>query len=166
MKKIHEILRKILAGICVSLLAALVCTVTWQVFSRYVLKNPSGMSEELAKIIFVWMVLLAAAYLFGEIDGHMNIGILSDKVKGKKKIVLALLSQIAILWFVGFVLVLGGNAAVKNGMKQTNAAIPFITTGQIYMALLICGLFVVYFCAYFIYEDVKQLISKDKEGSV
>lgn len=157
MKRVHECLKKIIGGMCVVLFVALVCTVTWQVFSRYVLQNPSGASEELAKILFVWMVLLAAAYLFGEYDGHMNIGVISDKAKGKKKVVLAILSQLAILSFDIFILVIGGYKAVVNGMKQTNAAIPYITTGQIYMALLICGVFVAFFCISFIVENVRRL---------
>ena len=101
MQQIHVLLRKILAGVCVVVMVALVCAVTWQVFSRYVLSNPSSITEELSTILFVWMVLLSAAYLFGEIGGHMNMGVISDKGR-EKKLVLDILSQIAILWFAVF----------------------------------------------------------------
>jgi len=154
MQQIHVLLRKILAGVCVVVMVALVCAVTWQVFSRYVLSNPSSITEELSTILFVWMVLLSAAYLFGEIGGHMNMGVISDKAKGKKKLVLDILSQIAILWFAVFVLIRGGSVAVINCMKQVNSAIPSITIGQIYIALPICGYVTAYFSVFFILKDI------------
>lgn len=154
MQKIHGFLRKILAVICVALMAALVCAVTWQVFSRYVLNDPSSITEELSTIIFVWMVLISAAYLFGEIDGHMNIGVISDRARGRKKLILDMLSQIAILWFAVFVLIRGGSMAVVNCMGQTNSAIPIIRIGQIYMALPICGYITAYFSIFFLLRDI------------
>lgn len=154
MQQIQILLRKILAVVCVMVMGALVCAVTWQVFSRYVLSAPSSITEELSTILFVWMVLLSAAYLFGEIGGHMNMGIISDKAKGNKKLVLDILSQFAILWFAIFVLIRGGSMAVINCMKQVNSAIPFITIGQIYIALPICGYLTAYFSIYFIIRDI------------
>lgn len=163
MNYLHDKLRKILAAICVALFCALVACVTWQVFSRYVLQNPSGYTEELAKILFVWMALLTSAYLFGEADGHMNIGFIVDQAKGRVKTALSVLSNLAILCFASFVLVMGGYRAVLNGLKQTNPAIPQITTGHIYMALFISGVFTVFFCFHFIYSDIKKLMAASPE---
>jgi len=100
------------------------------------------------------MVLLSAAYLFGEIDGHMNMGIISDKAVGKVKLILNISSQTAILWFAVFVLIRGGSIAVINCMKQVNSAIPSITIGQIYIALPICGYITAYFCVFFILKNI------------
>jgi len=160
---LHKLIRKILEAACVVLFCALVACVTWQVFSRFVIARPSGFTEELAKIIFVWLALTASAYLFGETDGHMNIGLISDKAKGRKKIILSLLSQTAILLFAAFVLVFGGRKAVINGLRQINPAIPQITTGHIYMALFICGICTSFFCAHFILKDIKKLFAEDPE---
>ncbi len=44
----------------------------WQVFTRYILKNPSSWSEELVSYLFAWMALLGASLIAGE-RGHMNI---------------------------------------------------------------------------------------------
>jgi len=84
----------------------------------------------------------------------MNMGVISDKAKGKKKLVLDILSQIAILWFAVFVLIRGGSVAVINCMKQVNSAIPSITIGQIYIALPICGYVTAYFSVFFILKDI------------
>src|SRR5699024_11755310 len=37
------------------LFAVLVCVTAWQVFSRQVLHSPSTWSEELSKLLFVWL---------------------------------------------------------------------------------------------------------------
>lgn len=156
----HTILNginKLLGWVSALLFGALVCTVTWQVFARKVLKNPSGITEELAKILFVWMVLMAAAYLFGERNGHMNVAIIQEKVSGRFGALLLLLSDVAIFGFSAFVLVYGGGKAVINGLMQTNAAIPMITTGQIYAALPICGIVTCIYCIRFFISDLMGL---------
>lgn len=160
MKQVKSSIDKVLGTTCVILFVVLTCTVSWQVISRYVLNSPSGITEEFAKITFVWLVLIAAAYLFGERGGHMNIGIMEEKVGPKGKKILRLFSQIIIFVFAVFILIIGGCEAVKNGFRQNNAAISFITTGQIYMALPICGVFTTFYSIYYMIEDIKSLISK------
>jgi len=42
----------------------MVLTVTWQVFSRYALRAPSSLTEELARFQLIWLGLLGAVYTF------------------------------------------------------------------------------------------------------
>ena len=65
MDKTKMVLNKILTTFIIALFAGLVIVVFWQVIARYILKNSSAFSEELAKILFVWVSLLKAALLFG-----------------------------------------------------------------------------------------------------
>ncbi|MBU3182515.1 TRAP transporter small permease [Clostridium psychrophilum] len=160
MKKVKNSIDKLLELISVTLFVGLTGTVSWQVFSRYVLKNPSAITEELSKIAFVWLVLISAAYLFGEHGGHMNIGVIVDRTSPKVKIILSLFSQIIICSFAVFVLLLGGYSAVINGWSQTNSSIASITTGQIYIALPICGMFTIFYSINYMIEDIKNLLKK------
>ncbi|ONI38728.1 hypothetical protein AN639_02765 [Candidatus Epulonipiscium fishelsonii] len=157
MARIKDIVDKILATICVTLFAVLTATVFWQVLTRYAFNKPSAISEELGKILFVWLVLLSAAYLFGEKGGHMNIGIIEEKVNNHIRFALGLITQICIFGFAGFILLNGGFSAVLNGLSQANAAIPIISTGQIYMALPISGALILFYSFTFILADVKHL---------
>lgn len=147
---------RILAYCCILLCGLLTVVVTWQVFARYLLNAPGAQSEEYAKIMFVWLVLFAAALLFGE-KGHMNIGIVCDTLPRKWNIALQVLSSAIILVFCFAILVVGGWDAVGRTMRQTNAAIPYLTTGQIYLALPICGVFSCFYCVYNIIKDVRRL---------
>ena len=62
----------VLAGVSFIAMVVLTC---WQVFTRYVLQNPSSWSEELVSYLFAWASLLGASLVTGE-RGHMNIPIL------------------------------------------------------------------------------------------
>ncbi len=75
MKKLRSVLDRILnvlAGVSFLAMVALTC---WQVFTRYILKNPSSWSEELVSYLFAWMALLGASIVVGE-RGHKNIPLL------------------------------------------------------------------------------------------
>ncbi|ONI42228.1 hypothetical protein AN640_07495 [Candidatus Epulonipiscium fishelsonii] len=157
MNRVKNVVDKLLAAICVTLFAMLTATVFWQVLTRYLFNKPSAISEELGKILFVWLVLLSAAYLFGEKGGHMNIGIIEEKVTSNIKLGLSLITQVCIFGFAGFILLNGGVSAVLNGLSQANAAIPIISTGQIYMALPISGALILFYSFIFLIEDLKHL---------
>jgi TRAP-type C4-dicarboxylate transport system permease small subunit len=163
MEKIKKVMDKTLAAFIVALFAALVVIVFWQVFSRYVLKASSAFSEEMAKILFVWVSLLAAAFIFGE-KGHMNIAVVVEKMPLKAKLVCQIFAGIINMIFIVFVLFFGGFLAVKLGWSQTNASIPIFTSGFIYAALPVSGAFSIFYETYNIYNDAKGLFVSKKDN--
>ena len=66
MNKLRNTLNKVIEVICITLLAFMVVLGTWQIITRYVLNNPSTVSEDLLIYSFVWMSLLGSAYVFGK----------------------------------------------------------------------------------------------------
>ena len=62
MQKLTHIITKVLSIILIILMAVMVLDVTWQVFTRFLLKNPSGFTEELAGFLLIWIGLLGASY--------------------------------------------------------------------------------------------------------
>lgn len=115
----------------------LVCLVTWQVITRFILKNPSTVTEQLARYVFVWVVLLNAAYVFGKRE-HMNISYLVGKFPPKAQLVCSLITEVCTLAFMLTVMVGGGLVAVNIGMSQMDAALP-LRTGIFYLAMPLCG---------------------------
>lgn len=158
MERIKVWADRILATCCIVLCAGFTVTVTWQVVARFLFNSPGAQSEELAKIMFVWLVLFATALLFGE-RGHMNIGIVCDKLPRKWNLACQILTSLVIMGFAVFILLIGGVDAVNRTIFQTNAAMPFITTGQIYAALPICGSFTIFYCLYNIRQDIQRFIA-------
>ena len=66
MNKLRKMLNKVIETICMTLLVFMVVLGTWQIITRYVLNNPSTVSEDLLIYSFVWMALLGSAYVFGK----------------------------------------------------------------------------------------------------
>jgi TRAP-type transport system small permease protein len=141
---IKKVLDKVLGTFCVALFAFLVLLVTWQVFTRFVLDNPSAISEELAKIVFVWLVLFGSAFVFGE-RGHMAIEFIKDKLPPRIKMVVETFIEITIIGFTAFVLIWGGWSATEMTMTQTSAALQ-VPVGYLYSALPISGVLVIFYC--------------------
>ena len=116
----------------------LVCLVTWQVITRFVLKNPSTYTEQLARYVFVWVVLINATYVFGKRE-HMNISYLVGKMPKLAQLVCEAVTEVCTLVFMLLVMVIGGMAAVNIGMSQMDSALP-VKVGIFYLALPLCGI--------------------------
>lgn len=160
MNIIKRSLDKVLGIFCVALLGFLVILVTWQVFTRFVLDNPSVISEELAKIVFVWLVLFGSAYVFGERE-HMAIEYMKDKLPLKIKSIVEIFIEIVIFAFSGFVLVWGGIIATELTLTQQSAALQ-VPIGYLYSALPITGVIILYYCLYNIVEITKKMKLAEK----
>ncbi|MCH3914446.1 MAG: TRAP transporter small permease [Acidaminococcaceae bacterium] len=164
MEKFKHIIDKILIICCELMCGVMVILVTWQVFARYVLIKPSNITEELSKIIFVWMTLFGAALLYGE-RGHMNINVIPEKLPPIPKKIMSIVVEIINTFFAAWILTKGGIIIATRAMSQTNEAMPFISSGQIYMAVPICGICTVFYGLCNIWADVKFLKNYNNDSS-
>ena len=135
MRKTMDNLLKVLAGLTLAIMFLLVI---WQVFTRYVLNNPSTWSEELVAYLFAWTTLFGASLVVSE-KGHMNIPILFDKVSDNKKKGLTIFSEIMILAFSLVVLTIGGILITKLALNQKTSSLS-VPIGVFYIPLPITGI--------------------------
>ena len=82
MTKLKEIIDKVLAWIVIVVMAVLVIDVLWQVFTRFILRDPSSFTEELARYLMIWVGLLGAAYAAGK-RMHLAVDLLPTKLYDK-----------------------------------------------------------------------------------
>jgi TRAP-type transport system small permease protein len=141
------------------ILATMTILVTWQVITRFVLKSPSTITEALAKYLFLWLVLITAAYVIGKRE-HMSIEFFVGRFSKKTQFILAIISEVVIMLFTAIVLTYGGGFIAINAMSQTDSALP-IPIGIIYMALPISGILAVFYS----FCNILDLASKYKEVS-
>lgn len=141
MEKIREVLDKVLGCICCVLLVFMTLAATWQVISRYVLNNPSTVTEELTLISFIWTALFAAAYVFGKMD-HMKMSFVLDKMNRRNNLRLKIVSEIIIAIFAIFILIFGGAKMCSLCMGEASSSLE-IPMGYIYLALPISGVLTV-----------------------
>ncbi len=155
---IKKVLDRILIWLCIFFCGLMVVLVTYQVVARFVLNDPSAVSEEAARIAFVWMGLFASALLYGE-KGHMCISFIPDKLGPYKSQALVILSEICTFIMAMWVLVYGGWYITSNAMGQTNSAMTWLRVGVIYSVIPISGCFVVYYAAYNVIDAVRKLLA-------
>lgn len=135
--KIKTVLTKALngaAGMSFIVMVALTC---WQVFTRYVLKNPSTWSEELVSYLFAWMSLLGASIVTSE-SGHMNIPVLVDRLNPQMRSYMRILHELIALLFSLAILVYGGWQISRLAMGQMTSSLG-VPVGIFYFVMPLCG---------------------------
>ena len=144
MNSLESLLRKILAQINIVIMLGLLLIVCWQVISRYLLNAPSTVSEEVARILLMWLGMLGAAYTASE-KGHMAIDLLSQKISPANQLNLNRFISLLCALFT-LVLTIGGVNVMNNAfiLGQTTPVLG-LPMGLIYSALPIGSLFMCYF---------------------
>jgi TRAP-type C4-dicarboxylate transport system permease small subunit len=152
-----NIIDKILSWTVIVLMAIITINVLWQVFSRFILQNPSSFTEELARYMLIWIGILGAAYVAGQ-KLHLAIDLLSTKLTGKSKSVLEIFIQLCIFVFSFFVMVIGGIRLVYITLQlnQISAALQ-IPLGYVYLVLPISGALMMFYSTYFIFDEIKKI---------
>lgn len=152
MEKIKKLFDRVLEVSCIALMSVMTVLVTYQVITRYIFNKPSAVSEVLARYLFVWMVLLCAAYVFG-LREHMNIPFVKDKLPPKARLVCDIVGEIIIALFGLGVMAAGGYMGAVRQMGQLDSALQ-ISMGIIYAAIPLSGISMVF---YFFYNVTRLL---------
>ncbi|MCC2876267.1 TRAP transporter small permease [Lachnoclostridium pacaense] len=152
MEKMKKLFDRVLEASCIALMSVMTILVSYQVITRYIFNKPSAVSEVLARYMFVWMVLLCAAYVFG-LREHMNIPFVKDKLPPRGRIVCDIIGEVIIALFGLGVMVSGGYAGAMRQMGQLDSALQ-ISMGIIYAAIPLSGISIVF---YFFYNVSKLL---------
>ena len=143
MMKFKPIVTKALGLASIVLFAVLVCVTAWQVFSRQVLHSPSTWSEELSKLLFVWLSFAGSAFLFGE-RGHIAVDFIARKLPVSAQRVLQVIVQLLIVVFAILGMIWGGYLAASIAWNQQLTALP-LTLGWVYVVIPIAGVFIALF---------------------
>lgn len=154
--KIKLILDKAISVLIAVLMALMVANVTWQVFSRYVLGDPSSFTDELSRYMMVWLGLAGAAYVSGK-NGHLAIDILPERLHGKNLLVLQLVIHGFVIFF-GLVIMIwgGGNLVYITEILQQKSATLRIPLSWIYAIVPISGIMVVYYHLFHMVQLLKN----------
>lgn len=162
MQTILKKLDRALAVILMILMATIVVDVTWQVLSRFIVGNPSSVTEEIARFLLIWIGLLGAAYAF-RMHAHLGLDILTEKLSPQRKHAAEIFSQAMSFVFAAWVMVYGGISLVLLQLElgQTSAALE-VKMGYVYSVLPLSGLLI---CIYAIDNIVtaKQRLSQNAE---
>lgn len=123
----------------------LVIDVVWQVFTRFVLNDPSGWTEELATLLMIWMALFGACIGFIRYS-HLGVDFFTAKLPPRWRIADEIAVHALVAFFAAAVLVFGGSRIVYFTLLfgQRSAALG-VKMGYVYLALPLSGLFITWF---------------------
>jgi len=155
--KVKKGIDKLLELALIVLMGANVLNVLWQVFTRFVLRNPSSFTEELARYLLIWVGLLGASYAAGK-KMHLAIDVVLQALKKKTKIWTEIIIQISLFLFSFFVMVIGGLrlVTITLTLNQISAALR-IKLGYVYLVLPLSGLLIMFYAVVFVIEKYRSL---------
>lgn len=144
MIRFKRLLERILAHLLVVLMSLMVLNVLWQVFSRYVVGEPSAFTDELSRFLMIWLGLLGTAYVSGK-NGHVAIDVLAKRANAKSQELLKRVVSGFIILFCLAVMVTGGGWLVYTTyeLKQLSPALG-LQLAYVYIVIPLSGLIVVY----------------------
>ena len=151
MRNVLNRIMNVLAGVSLIAMTALTC---WQVFTRYILSNPSTWSEELVGYLFAWASLFGASLITGE-RGHMNIPVVVELMPAKAQKFFAVFSEIIAMLFSAIILIYGGYKITLLAMGQMTSSLG-VAVGVFYVAMPVCGVINILYTVLNIYDICKK----------
>jgi TRAP-type transport system small permease protein len=138
-KTAKMILDQLLLLVSLILLAAMVVIIIYQVFSRQLLSYTPSWSEEVSRLLFVWVSFLGIAYGFKErlhIALGLFVGMLPEKVQAIfdyfAKVLVIFFGLIMIYYGWGFTTLMSNNIMPGTGLPSS----------VLYMVIPISGIYV------------------------
>jgi len=127
------------------IMAAMVLNVLWQVFTRFVLQDPSSFTDELARYMLIWLGLFGAAYASGR-SMHLSVDLLQLSVSKSMNIKIDAFIRVCVGLFALSVMVIGGIRLVyiTYTLNQTSASLQ-IPLAWVYLAVPLSGLIILFY---------------------
>ena len=140
MKKVEKVLDTVMRFLMALAMLTLLVFGTWQIFTRWILGNPSTFTDELLRYVLIIAGFIGSAYCFYR-DEHLALTLITDKAKGPFKLCLDIFIEICILFFVIYVFIFGG---FKLANTATNvSSVMHIPMKTLFMIEPICGILIV-----------------------
>ncbi len=155
---------KLLEWAVIAVTGFLVLDVMWQIITRFIIGDPSIWTEELARMLLIWVSLMGAALTF-ERKGHLGVDYFVGKLSAKLKKVAELVAYLLVAVFSALVIFWGGLLLVLNALSGKGQPSPAlgIEWGHVYLALPISGCFIVLFAVEVVVKNARDLLGKKKE---
>lgn len=123
----QKLLSQILGVICVVVFAVLVLDVLWGVFTRQVLNEQPAWTEELARLLLVWLAILGGVLAYAG-DRHLGVDVLVSHFHPDTRRNSKIFTHLCVFAFAIGVLLIGGamlfNDRLSSGQMMATLGIP------------------------------------------
>ena len=155
--RVKTVLDRVLESLVMVVVAVLVLDVLWQVFTRFILNDPSTWTEELAVFMLIWVSLLGAAVALGR-GAHLGIDYFVGKLPPRARVTTEVFAFFCIAAFSLLVMVVGGIDLVASTLQleQISPALG-VPMGYVYLAIPISGFFLTLYAIVGLAERLRAL---------
>ena len=143
-QRMRKIVLRIFEILLIVLVAGLTLMVLWGVFTRYCLGKQAAFTDELARVLLVWISMIGAALAFGQ-KAHLGVDYVASKLHPEARKTLSVIVQLVILAVALIVFVIGGWALSMGQMGQPLPTVPWLTRGMVYISIPIGGVLMILF---------------------
>ena len=141
----RQVVDSIISKALIIIMAVMVLNVLWQVFSRFLLGDPSSFTDELARFLLIWLGVLGAAYVSGR-NQHVAIDVLPSKFNKRTQLRLMQFVRALIAIFCFLALVLGGSRLVYiTHTLDQNSPVLNLPLSLVYLVIPVSGLIIMYY---------------------
>lgn len=140
----RNIVDKVCGAIICVLLSMMVIIACWQVFTRFVISDPSTVSEEVLRYSLIWLTMIGSAYAYGK-KKHLAIVFVLNALPSKLQKGVNLIVEVVVAAFIVIILFLGGWQVTSNAVGQTSASI-HLPMQYLYVATIISGVLFAFYC--------------------
>lgn len=162
MKKLNKFIDALMRFLMAVAMFLLVVFGFWQIFTRWIMHNPSTFTDEFLRYVLIWASLIGSAYCFYT-NQHLALSLLTDRVKGVPKMILNVFIEACVLFFLIYVFIRGGAAL---SMYSTNSSsVMHIPYSVLYAILPITGVMCVVARILKYIELLQDYLNKKKEAA-
>jgi TRAP-type C4-dicarboxylate transport system permease small subunit len=126
-----------------AMVAALTLTVLWGVFTRFCLGSQAEYTDELARVLLVWVSMVGAALAFG-VKAHLGVDFFVNKLHPEARKTLSLLVQAVTAVLAAAVFIAGGWGLAMGQMGQQLPTLP-VSRGLVYVSIPLGGVLICLF---------------------
>lgn len=130
--------------ILILLVMGLTLAVLWGVFTRFCIGRQASYTDELARILLVWVSMIGGALAFG-LKAHLGVDFFVGKMAPEARKMLSIVVQLVTLVLTSVVFLVGGTLLASVQMSQQLPTMPWISRGVVYAAVPIAGVFIFMF---------------------
>ena len=140
LETVSNLFARLTRGLAVAMAVVMVVCLLLQIFFRYALSSPLTWTEELAVLMFAWIVMLMGSLGVRE-DFHVRLTLLLDRIPDSARRWVEQATLAAILVF-GVLLAVAGYHYVEGTLGVVSAAIGF-PIEALHLAAPVCGVLIV-----------------------
>ncbi len=167
-KSINSYINRFLRIVLSLFMTVMIVTVVWQVFTRFVLQDPSSFTDELSRYLLIWIGVLGGAYTYA-IKRHLALELLSTRLGENGQRVLSIIINLIVVAFALVAFIYGGHALVANTLKHGQISPGIVIFGEhlkigyIYVVVPLTGYIITYFGIVDIISSALSLVNKESQ---